>query len=186
MINERSRIIILNGVGSAGKSSIARALQTMTVRPFLHVEMDAFLAMLPPSMLGHPDGIVFEAVRQDGSPMVIIRTGEVARRAFRGMRHAIAAMAAQGNNMIVDEVMLSDQMAEYAALLAPFDLRVVGVFAPLEVLEARERQRGDRMPGLARWQYDRVHARMRYDLGIDTSTATAEESAVRIKQVFAL
>lgn len=118
--------------------------------------------------------------------MVIIRTGEVARRAFRGMRHAIAAMAAQGNNMIVDEVMLSDQMAEYAALLAPFDLRVVGVFAPLEVLEARERQRGDRMPGLARWQYDRVHARMRYDLGIDTSTATAEESAVRIKQVFAL
>src|SRR5215472_13572904 len=88
MINERSRIIILNGVGSAGKSSIARALQAMTVRPFLHVEMDAFLAMLPPSMLGHPDGIVFDAVRQDGSPMVIIRTGEVARRAFRGMRHA--------------------------------------------------------------------------------------------------
>jgi chloramphenicol 3-O-phosphotransferase len=119
MIHARSRIIILNGVGSAGKGSIARALQAITTAPFLHVEMDAFLGMLPASMLGHPDGIVFEAVQQDGSPMVIIRNGEVARRCFRGMRHAIAAMAAEGNNMIVDEVMLGEQMAEYTALLAP-------------------------------------------------------------------
>jgi len=186
MINVSPTVIILNGVGSVGKGSIARALQAITIRPFLHVEMDAFLAMLPPTMFGHPDGIVFDAVQQDGSPMVIIRTGKVARRTFRGMRHAVAAMAAQGNNMIVDEVMLSEQMAEYAALLAPFDLRVVGVFAPLEVLEARERQRGDRMLGLARWQYDRVHAGMRYDLEIDTSTATPEECALRIKEAFAL
>jgi chloramphenicol 3-O phosphotransferase len=186
MIHARSRIIILNGVGSAGKGSIARALQAITTAPFLHVEMDAFLGMLPASMLGHPDGIVFEAMQQDGSPMVIIRNGEVARRCFRGMRHAIAAMAAEGNNMIVDEVMLGEQMAEYTALLAPFDLRVVGVFAPLAVLEARERQRGDRMPGLARWQYDRVHAGMRYDIEVDTSTATPEQCAMVIKEAFAL
>ncbi len=186
MINARPRIIILNGVGSAGKGSIARALQAITTEPFLHVEMDAFLAMLPAAMIGHPDGIVFETVQQDGAPMVVIRTGAVAQRAFRGMRHAIAALAAQGNNLIVDEVMTGDQMAEYAALLAPFDPRVVGVFAPLEVLEARERQRGDRMIGLARWQFDRVHAGMRYDLVVDTSTATPEECAALIKEKFAL
>jgi len=45
-------VIILNGVGSVGKSSTARALQAITAEPFLHVAMDAFLDMLPPTMLG--------------------------------------------------------------------------------------------------------------------------------------
>ncbi len=148
--------------------------------------MYAFLAMLPAAMTGHPDGIVFETSQQDGAPTIIIRTGPVAQRCFRGMRHAIAALAAQGNNLIVDEVMTGDQMTEYAALLAPFEVRVVGVFAPLDVLESRERQRGDRMRGLARWQFDRVHAGMRYDLEVDTSTATPEQCAALIKQKFSL
>lgn len=180
------RVIILNGVGSAGKGSIAKALQSITAIPFLHFEMDAFLAMLPSALIGHADGIVFETTCQDGAPTVVIRTGPVAQRAFRGMRHSVAAMAAQGNNLIVDEVMLSEQMAEYAALLAPFELRVVGVFAPLEVLEARELARGDRLPGLARWQFDRVHEGMRYDLELDTSVATPLECARRIQRAFGL
>ncbi|MGN6146630.1 MAG: phosphotransferase-like protein, partial [Mesorhizobium sp.] len=33
-------ILLLNGVGSAGKGSIARALQAITREPFLHVQMD--------------------------------------------------------------------------------------------------------------------------------------------------
>lgn len=40
------RIIILNGAGSAGKSSIAKALQAITNEPFLHVAMDDFLDIL--------------------------------------------------------------------------------------------------------------------------------------------
>jgi chloramphenicol 3-O phosphotransferase len=56
----------------------------------------------------------------------------------------------------------------------------------LEVLEAREHQRGDRAIGLARWQYGRVHKDMRYDLTVDTSTATPAECAERIKRSFRL
>ncbi|MET2832724.1 phosphotransferase-like protein [Mesorhizobium shangrilense] len=67
------------------------------------------------------------------------------------MRHAIAAMAGQGNNLIVDDVLCHGEMPEYLELLADFDLHLIGVFAPLEVLEAREVQRADRLPGLARW-----------------------------------
>lgn len=179
-LNTKARIVLLNGVGSAGKGSIAKALQTIATEPFLHVEMDAFLEMLPEASFGHPDGLVFETVEEDSKPSVIIRTGPVADRAFRGMRHAIAAMAAQGNNLIVDDVMLENERAEYAALLSGFEVFVVGVFAPLDVLEARERQRGDRLIGLARWQYDRVHKNMTYDLEVDTSRATL------IKQRFGL
>lgn len=35
-----TRIIVLNGIGSVGKSSVARALQREARRPFLHVAMD--------------------------------------------------------------------------------------------------------------------------------------------------
>ena len=181
-----ARIVLLNGAGSAGKGSIAKALQTITAEPFLHVEMDAFLAMLPERCIGDPDGITFETVREDGKPVVVIRTGPVADRAFRGMRHAVAAMAAAGNNLIVDEVMLRGQMAEYETLLAPFALFRVGVFAPLDVLEARERERGDRMIGLARWQFDRVHNGQKYDLELDTGSATPMACALLIKRTFRL
>ena len=46
----RPQVIILNGIGSVGKSSMAKALQAITSKPFLHVAMDAFLDMLPENL----------------------------------------------------------------------------------------------------------------------------------------
>jgi len=181
-----ARIILLNGVGSAGKTSIAKALQTITAEPFLHVAMDAFIDMLPPVYCDHPDGMVFETIEEDGKPSVVITSGPVADRAFRGMRHAIAAMAGQGNHLIVDDVLIGDEKADYPRLLAAFDLMMVGVFCPLDVLEERERARGDRLIGLARWQYNRVHQDMAYDLTVDTREATPIACAEMIKQKFKL
>src|SRR5262245_17390934 len=68
--------------------------------------MDAFLDMLPASYMDHPDGFVFEDIGKAGAPAIAIRTGKVAARALRGMRRSIAALAAEGNNLIVDDVML--------------------------------------------------------------------------------
>ncbi len=186
-MQERPHIIILNEVGSVGKSSTAQALQKISTKPFLHVAMDAFLDMLPGAMFGHPDGLVFETTRDRGKPSVAIKTGPVMKRAMRGMRCAIAAMAAEGNNLIVDDVMTEEgQDREYRTLLSEFDVRLIGLFAPLEVLEFRERQRGDRRIGLARWQYERVHLGKTYDLEIDTTKATPAESAKLICNIFGL
>lgn len=185
-MNKRARIVLLNGVGSVGKSSIAKALQVVAAEPFLHVAMDAFLEMMPERSFGQAEGLVFETVQEDGKPSVVIKSGPVAERTFRGMRHAIAAMAAQGNNLIVDDVLLDDAGAEYGALLAGFEVFRVGVFASLEVLEERERLRGDRMIGLARWQYDRVHQGMIYDLEVDAGAATPLDCAILIKKTFGL
>lgn len=188
-----ARIVLLNGVGSVGKSSIAKALQNITTEPFLHMEMDAFLAMMPGSYQNHPDGLSFETTMQDGKPSVLAKTGPVAKRALSGMRQAVASMAAAGNNLIVDEVLFGNTttgsgkvVSEYQTLLAPFQLHLVGVFAPLDILEDRERQRGDRLIGLARWQYERVHEAMDYDLEIDAGNATAVECAHLIKVRFGL
>jgi chloramphenicol 3-O phosphotransferase len=181
-----ARIALLNGVGSAGKSSIAKALQTITTEPFLHVQMDAFLDMLPEALQNHADGFSFETVLEDGKPSVVISSGPISARTMRGMRHAIAAMAEQGNNLIVDDVVFNDEIAEYRELLSGFDLHLVGVMAPLEVLEAREAARADRLPGLARWQYPRVHKDMNYDLEVDSSRLTPLECARRIRERFQL
>ena len=105
---------------------------------------------------------------------------------MRGMRRAIAELARQGNNLIIDEVMLAGERADYSQLMSGFAFFVVGVFAPLDVLEERERRRGNRMIGLARWQYDRVHAGATYDLQVDTSKLNPMECASRIKAEFGL
>ena len=46
-------------------------------------------------------------------------------------------MARQGNNMIVDDVALGSVRAHYGDLAAEHHVSFVGVFAPLDVLEAR-------------------------------------------------
>lgn len=181
-----ARIVILNGVGSSGKSSIAKALQEITTTPFLHVSMDVFCEMLPPGYFDHPDGFRFITGMEDGRPSVAIETGSVGARLMDGMRHAIAALAERGNDLIVDDVMLGDEPAEYRRLLAPYRVHWVGIFASLDVLEERERSRGDRLIGLARWQYGRVHAGKSYDLEIDTGALSVVASARMIKNRFGL
>lgn len=183
----RPQVILLNGVGSVGKSSTAKALQAITSKPFLHVAMDAFLGMLPDKLLSHADGLLFESQQDGSNPTISIRTGSVLERAMQGMRHAVAAMAEQRNNLIVDDVLIgSRKIQEYRDLLRPFDFRLVGLFAPLDVLEARERARGDRAIGLARWQYDRVHRGIAYDLEVDTTAAPPPECARLIRDTFGL
>ena len=182
-----AQIVLLNGASSVGKTSIGRAVQAQAAKTFLHVQMDTWLEMMPQRTLGTPEGLTFQTVSQDGKPAVIVTSGVEQERALRGMRHAIAAMAALDCNMVVDDVMFdASVMDEYRALLSPYDLKIVGVFAPLEVLEAREKARGDRDIGLARWQFEKVHRGMAYDLEIDAATASAEECAAAIVARFGL
>ena len=107
-------------------------------------------------------------------------------RLLRGMRRSVAAMATDGLDLVVDDVFWGDELADYRALLAPFDFHAVSLVAPLEVLEERERARGDRDLGLARWQFGRVAAGHSFDLTIDTSRARPDECAALIKQTFRL
>jgi len=182
-----ARIVLLNGVSSVGKGSVAKALQRVAARPMLHVQMDAFLEMMPPGSFGDPQGDVFETRTEDCKPVTAVHSGPMMDTVLRGMRGAVAAMAAAGNDLVVDEVLWDlEQLADYRRRLAPYAFHAVGLFAPLEVIEQRENQRGDRDLGLARWQYDKVHAGMTYDLNLDTAAATPDELAAKIKAAFGL
>lgn len=181
-----AHVVLLNGPGSVGKSSVAKALQKIASRPMLHVQMDAFLEMLPPGTFGRAEFYRFETTLQNGHPATAVHSGPVMTRLMRGMRRSIAAMAAEGLDLVVDDVFWGDELADYRTLLAPYALHTVALVAPLAVLEARERARGDRSLGLARWQVGRVHAGGAYDLTIDTSASTPEASSALIQKTFRL
>jgi len=185
-VSDPVRIVLLNGVGSVGKGSVAKALQSIARGWFLHVTMDGFLDMLPERYFGDPEAMTFEKREQDGHPVVDIHTGPVVERALAGMRRAVAALAASGNDLIVDDVYTAREAPEYAVLLASFRVHRIGLFAPLEVLEERERARGDRAIGLARGQFAALHEGLSYDLELNTSELSAMQCAERIRDRFGL
>lgn len=180
-----TKIVLLNGIGSAGKSTLARAILAEAKDIFLHVPMDYWLEMMPQRTLGTPEGLTF--VLDAAGRVTGVVSGPEQERALRGMRRAVAAMAAEGCNMVVDEVIFDAAVvAEYRALLAAHDFHAVGVHAPLVVLEARETARGDRAIGLAKSQFGVVHAGVAYDLEIDTSKGSPEDCARIVVEAFGL
>jgi chloramphenicol 3-O phosphotransferase len=180
-----AKIVLLNGIGSVGKSSLARAILAQAKDIFLHVPMDAWIEMMPQRTLGTPEGMTF--VLDAAGHVTGIVSGPEQERALRGMRRSVAAMAAEGCNMVVDDVIFdAGVVADYRALLAPYDFHVVGVHAPLDVLEIRERARGDRAIGLAKSQFGVVHAGVAYDLEIDTSLRSPEDCARVVVEKFGL
>jgi chloramphenicol 3-O phosphotransferase len=179
-------IIILNGTSSAGKTTLARALQEQLADAYLYLGIDTFIEMLPERFEGFGtqanQGIQFiKDTTSEGEPIVRVSTGLVGKRLMSGMYDAIVALAVHGNNLIIDEVIFtSEAFSMYKKLLEPYNVYFIGVHAPLDVVVKREIDRGDRQVGLARWLYDKVHKDKIYDFEVDTSQATPEECAQQI------
>lgn len=177
------KIVVMNGVSSVGKTSVAKAIQNHASRAFLHVQMDDFLRMLPRRAFDSQDGLVFKRI---DSHTIDVQSGDLVERALAGMRNAVASMAECGNNMVVDDIFFTDEDADYRRLLKQYDFQLVGLSAPLEVVQERERIRGDRDIGLAKGQYDRVHTGRVYDLEMDTSENSPDQIAQEICEAFSL
>ena len=99
-----STVVLLNGVGSVGKTSTAKALQRIAARPMLHVSMDVFLEMLPPGAFGNPDYYRFETSMQDGAPITAVHSGPMMQRLTHGMRRAVTGPWRLGPGVVVGSV----------------------------------------------------------------------------------
>lgn len=183
----KARIAILNGASSVGKTSTAKSIQEFASKPYIHLQMDTFLAMQPARLDNHADGMLFQNIGTEQRPEIAISSGPALQKLMAGMRGAIFAMIEQGNNLIVDDVLwVQKDFDSYRGLLAEFDPKFILLDAPLDIIEERERLRGDRVLGLARWQFDRVRQLQSYDLVIDTSKSDAESCAKEIIAAFDL
>jgi chloramphenicol 3-O phosphotransferase len=160
-----SLVILLNGTSSAGKSSIAQALQTRYDGLLLHQSVDDWFSQLPPQ---HFTGEV---------PL----TPAQSRALFRAFHWAVAATANAGIDVAVDMLLLEPEwLADLRESLVGHRVCFVGVHCPLEELERREAERGDRELGLARAQLNTVHSHSPYDVEVDTSAALPGACAERI------
>jgi len=96
--------------------------------------------------------------------------GHVFPAVISGFHKCIAALARSGNNLIVDHVLQEDGwLKECVEACIGIDVLFVGVKCPLDITEQREKERGDRNIGTARYQFARVHAHHIYDNEVDTS-----------------
>jgi chloramphenicol 3-O phosphotransferase len=167
-------IVYLNGVPSAGKTSIGRALQNALDEPFLLLGVDTFLQMLPRRTFG--SGWLMP-VPEGG-----VRPSERMRQHVRPPMLATLAALAPQFDLIVDDVIPDAEALERTIdALAPFTVLFVRVECALEVAEQRERQRGDRTIGLARGLAPVVHAHGLYDLTVDSAAASPAECAAVIR-----
>lgn len=177
-----TRIVVLNGVGSVGKSSLARALQAQSRLPLLHVAMDGFLEMLPEALQDHLQGISYVPTAAG----VEVHVGPVGARLLDGMLGAVAALAGAGCDLVFDTVMDHEATCLCRSRLGGFETVHVGLVAPLAVIEAREALRGDRMIGLARAQFGQVHVGVDDDLTLDMGALSPETAAQMICERFGL
>ncbi|MEQ9314785.1 MAG: AAA family ATPase [Henriciella sp.] len=182
-----AKVVVLNGTSSAGKSTLAKAVQRLAVRPVLHVRMDDFLEMMPERYANHADAFLFEQLETGDAPQTAIRTGPYGAKLVDGMKRAIAGLADAGLDVIVDDVMLEpgDQDA-YRENLSQHELAFVAVYCALDEAERRERERGDRSLGQARWQRGRVHEGVSYELEVHTDAEPTDTTARRIVEAFSL
>lgn len=165
------RIVLLNGVSSSGKSSIAHRLLTDLDQPFFHMSVDMFGAMRSESRTHelHPSDLA-----------------AVLRRTRAGFHRAVAGMARAGNDIIMDHVLSEPwRLSDCLAVMTGIDVVFAGIHCPLAELRHRERRRADRPIGTAARQLDSVHAHGIYDLEVDTGTASIEQCSAQIKAFLA-
>ena len=163
----QSTAIILHGPTSAGKTSLAKVLQATAPSPAFHISLDAFV-----SMSNRRD------MRSDAE------RAEAYKLHCENFRATLARIVQTHFDMVVDLVLRDE--AELQACIKALSARttyLIGVTAPLDVLEARERLRDDRASGIAREQMaDPVYQR-EYDLVLDTSKMSSEAAAAAIQKL---
>jgi chloramphenicol 3-O phosphotransferase len=161
-------VILLNGTSSSGKTTIAGLLQKRLGSKWVIKSIDGFLETLP---------VIQRARTKDElRKLVFDAIPEFHRNILREVN--------LGSQVIIDHVLQEKEWGEdFNAAFGSYDVVRVGVNCSLEVLEKRERDRGDRNLGMAKKQFLTVHAGISYDLEVDTSALTAEECAERITRL---
>jgi len=166
----KGKIIFLNGVSSAGKSTLAKTLQDKLSEPFYILANDMFTndAVVPDKFIN-------------------IDADSAYQRALKGMYYAVKGFSDAGINTIVDDVLLKengyDRLNQCVKLLHEYPVLFVHVTCPIDELRRREQNRGDRDIGQSESQIPLLTPQDTYDITVDTYNNIKEECADKIMQL---
>ena len=161
---EKGKIIILNGVSSSGKSTLARKLQERVSEAFFVIAGDDYMEML-------------------GRSKYVDISNEAYVQFYMVECHTAKALSDIGMNLIMDSLFLKDEkigLKEWIELLRDYPVLFVHVICPLEELRRREKARGDRDIGQGESQLAKLDPQNTYDITVDTHNSTTEECADKI------
>ncbi len=160
-----SQLMLLNGSPSAGKSTLAAAVQDVAERPVFHRSLDHFL-----------DGY---------QPRWRSREYALFDKVMTGYIHSLSSLVQAGCDVVAEAVIIPERLALYRAALADVPVLLVGVRCSLDVAKAREEARTDRTPlELDVPWFDTVH-HVAYDTEVDTTDDPPPETlAAQIVHLF--
>lgn len=188
-------VIVLNGPSSAGKTTLAAALQEVLDETWLVFGIDTLISALPLALLEihedavigahprdhevRPGGIAFGA---DGA----ITVGAEFRRLESAWLHGLSTIAGSDVHLILDAVFLDGAHSQEGISQAFLGRRIawVGVSCDPEIATRRERERGDRVVGTFERTAVDIHDRVHYDLVVDTTSRAPDEVAQEIASHF--
>lgn len=159
-------IVFLNGTPSSGKTSTARALHELLEAPFYYRSLDDFRM-----------GYRARDWKDDG--------GTLFQRVLDAYLLSLQALLAGGHDVISESVVTQALVPRYLQLFEGYDVLFVGIRCPLDILNAREDARTDRLTSRAPIDNDAVHWHDTYDVEVDTSRLTPEEAAARVAKAMA-
>lgn len=175
-------VIVLNGTSSAGKTTLAKAIQTTAEEPYQLIAFDQFRDGLPDrfrglnSPAGSPGyaGLNVVAAPDDGVVKAYIKLGSHALTMLHGMHQAIASFARTGHHVIVDHYVNHPHAADdLVSTFADLKTTLVRVVCDRPELLRRESLRPGRFPGTAETQRDIMNQCFKYDLTVDSTHTSA-------------
>lgn len=154
-------IIVLNGVSSAGKSTLAKEITKL--RPdFFTFSIDDY------------DLVIEKMEDRESQRLIPVETEYFYYK-------NVAMFSDRGVNLILDQI-LHDSLTlqNFYQTLNSYPILLVGVHCPEEELKHREQSRGDRRIGQALSQLSFVHQQEIYDVGVNTYTDSMMDCAKKI------
>ena len=163
---KKGKIICLNGVSSAGKTSLSKILQERLSEPYYWLSEDVFAEMTP------------QKISSDES----VENEALWYQTYINMYHTIKLYSEMGHNVIVDGVLDENYpLLQMVEILNDNPVLFVHVTCPVEELSRREKSRGDREVGLAKKQLSYLCPQDEiYDVTVDTHQNTTEACADKI------
>ncbi|MBP3648726.1 MAG: AAA family ATPase [Clostridia bacterium] len=162
----KGRIIFLNGVTSAGKTSIVDALQQQDDPFFYVVANDLFEQMVG-------DRFLQEDYWKYLSEVIVM------------MYHTAKLYSDMGKNVLIDGILvereeLKPHYQQLLTILKDNPLDVVEVYCPLEICRQRNLVRGDRYETQSEEQAALMAQNIHYTMRVDTSQNSPEQCASQI------
>ena len=171
----------MNGCSSAGKTTLAKEIQNLSEEKCLYVGIDTLFGAMPKKIVG------FDQKSEEGFRYVIDpKTGKLtemkvspwAGKVFSCLPQVVKLLADNGLNVIFDEcnfIKKNDKeflIDDYKTFFSHHEFYMVNVrVQDLENLEQREKQRGDRVIGMAGLFYQKEkNFNYTYDLVVYNDT----------------